>query len=84
MVVRVCCDGRNGVLGTIVGPHGWVLTKASELHGKLTCRLRDGRQLDARIVGLSPQYDLAMLKMESPWASATSPGSRRCRWSVSG
>jgi serine protease Do len=64
LVVRVCCDGRDGLLGTIVGPHGWVLTKASELHGKLTCRLRDGRQLEARIVGLAPQHDLAMLKLD--------------------
>jgi serine protease Do len=64
LVVRVCCDGRNGVLGTIVGPHGWVLTKASELRGKLTCRLRDGREFEAHVVGLTPQYDLAMLKLD--------------------
>ena len=65
LVVRVCCDGRDGLLGTIVGPHGWVLTKASELHGKLTCRLRDGRQIEARIVGLAPQHDVAMLKLDA-------------------
>jgi S1-C subfamily serine protease len=63
-VARVRCDGHDRVLGTIVGPHGWVLTKASELHGKLTCRLRDGRELEARIVGLAPQHDLAMLKLD--------------------
>jgi serine protease Do len=65
LVVRVVCDGRDGPLGTIVGPHGWVLTKASELHGKLVCRLRDGRRLDAHVVGLAPQYDLAMLKLDA-------------------
>ena len=30
-VVRVQCDGQDVALGTIVGPDGWVLTKASEV-----------------------------------------------------
>jgi len=64
-VVRVQCDGREAALGTIVGPDGWVLTKASELKGKIVCRLRDGRELEARIVGLHPPCDLAMLKIEA-------------------
>ena len=46
------CDGTDAWLGTIVGPDGWVLTKASELKGRITCRLRDGRELDARNVGV--------------------------------
>jgi serine protease Do len=71
--VRVKCDGKDAALGTIVGPDGWILTKASELHGKVICRLRDGRDLEARIVGIHPQLDLAMLKIDAlglpviPW-----------------
>ena len=73
--VRVKCDGRDTALGTIVGPEGWVLTKASELTGKVICRLPDHRELDARIVGVNPNVDLAMLKIETvglpvvPWFS---------------
>ena len=64
-VVRVKCDGQDAALGTIVGPDGWVLTKASELKGKIVCRLRDGRELEARIVGIHPPCDLAMLKIDA-------------------
>jgi len=64
-VVRVLCDGEDAALGTIVGPDGWVLTKASELKGRIVCRGRDGRELDACAVGIHPQYDLAMLKIEA-------------------
>jgi len=72
-VVRIKCDAQDAALGTIVGPDGWILTKASELRGKVTCRLRDGRELEARIVGLHPHLDLAMLKIDAlnlpiiPW-----------------
>ena len=74
-VVRVKCDGKDAILGTIVGPDGWVLTKASELKGKIVCRLADGRDLEARIVGLHPQLDLAVLKIDAvdlpiiPWTT---------------
>jgi S1-C subfamily serine protease len=64
-VIRVKCDGRDTIMGTIVGPDGWILTKASELKGKITCRFRDGRELDARIVGVNNGSDLAMLKVDA-------------------
>jgi serine protease Do len=73
-VVRVKCDAKDVALGTIVGPDGWILTKATEIlaqggeikaKGKITCRLRDGRELEARIVGLHPHLDLAMLKIDA-------------------
>ena len=64
-VVRVQCDGRDAALGTIVGPDGWILTKASELGGKIVCQYRDGRKWDARTVGVHPGFDLAMLKVEA-------------------
>jgi serine protease Do len=65
-VVRVKCDGKDRVLGTIVGPDGWVLTKASELNGKkIVCRFRDKKEVEARIVGVDEKYDLAMLKLDT-------------------
>ncbi len=63
-VVRVKCEGKDAVLGTIIGPDGWILTKASELTGRITCRLHDGRELESRVVGIHPQFDLAMLKLD--------------------
>ncbi len=63
--VRVQCDGKNAALGTIVGAEGWILTKASELRGAVKCKLRDGRQYPAKIVGIEPEYDLAMLKIDA-------------------
>src|SRR5438270_8815062 len=62
--VRVECDGKEVALGTVVGPDGWILTKASELKEQPVCRLRDGRRLEARVVGIHARYDLALLKID--------------------
>lgn len=51
-------------LGTIVGPDGWILTKASELDGVPRCRLPDESEVEAEIVGVSETFDLAMLKVD--------------------
>src|SRR5262249_41457969 len=63
--VRVKCDGKDAALGTIIATDGWILTKASELRGNLMCKLKDGRELEARIVGVHSKFDLAMLKIEA-------------------
>jgi len=63
--VRVQCDGEEAALGTIVGRDGWIVTKASELGGRITCRDRLGRAWEARVVGIHRPYDLAMLKIEA-------------------
>jgi serine protease Do len=63
--VRVQSDGKDISLGTVVGADGWVLTKASELQGKITCTLKDGRSLLAQVVGVQEPYDLALLKVDS-------------------
>jgi serine protease Do len=68
--VRVKCNGKDAALGAVVGPDGWILTKYSELRAPLTCRLPDGRELPARVVGHHRQYDLAMLKVEASGLSA--------------
>jgi serine protease Do len=62
--VRVWCDEKKVALGVVVAEDGWVLTKASELTGKLSCELHDGREFTPRIVGVSEPYDLAMLKLD--------------------
>ena len=64
--VRVRQGGKDVALGAVVAADGWILTKASVLKGKdITCRLRDGRELPARLVGVQEPYDLALLKVEA-------------------
>jgi serine protease Do len=62
--VRVWCNDEVAAFGAVVGADGWILTKASELKGDITCELQDGREFPARIVGVSKPYDLAMLKLD--------------------
>ncbi|TWU23610.1 S1C family serine protease [Bythopirellula polymerisocia] len=62
-IVEIRSEGRQVALGGVVGPDGWILTKASALVGPITCRFFDGRELDARIVGASREFDVAMLKV---------------------
>lgn len=52
-------------LGAIVASDGYVLTKASEAKGELSCLLADGRRLDARVVGVDKNTDLALLKIDA-------------------
>ncbi|MEO0531803.1 MAG: PDZ domain-containing protein, partial [Planctomycetota bacterium] len=63
--VEVRKRGRRIAFGGIVGPNGWIITKASLVRGPVTCRLKDGREYDARLVGIDSDYDLAMLKVEA-------------------
>lgn len=65
-VVRITCDGKEAALGVVVGADGWVLTKYSELKGiKPLCRFKDGRELEAKIVGVQDKHDLALLRVEA-------------------
>jgi serine protease Do len=64
-VVRVLCDGVEIALGTVVGPDGFIVTKASDLRGKIVCKFKDGKEFVARIVGSEEQHDLAMLKVDT-------------------
>jgi len=65
--VRVKSNDKDAALGTIVAADGWVITKASELklHGKNVVRLKDGREYDAKVVGVKDDYDLALLKIDA-------------------
>ena len=49
--VRVECDGERVALGCVVNADGWILTKASQMTGKIKCLLHDGRAFSARVVG---------------------------------
>ena len=62
--VRILCAGKDTALGMIVGPDGWILTKANDLLGPVTIRLRDGSLHDAKLVGIHVPHDLALLKIE--------------------
>ncbi|HEV8058855.1 MAG TPA: PDZ domain-containing protein [Gemmataceae bacterium] len=62
--VRILCDDKETALGTVVGADGWILTKYSQLTGKPVCKLKDGKKLDAKIVGVQEAFDLALLKVE--------------------
>jgi serine protease Do len=78
-VVMVLNAGVAVSFGTVVGAQGWVLTKASELPGQPTCRLPDGKVVSARVVGVDPAFDLALLSVPATdlkpvrWADAFNP-----------
>jgi serine protease Do len=63
--VRIRCNGVDAALGAVVGADGWIITKASQLSGRIVCRLYNNRDYAARTIGVSQQYDLAMLKIEA-------------------
>lgn len=63
--VRVLGDGKEIALAAVVSADGYLVTKASELRGKLTVKFKDGRSADATIVGIEPKHDLAMLKVQA-------------------
>jgi len=63
--VRILCDDKEAALGTVVAPDGWIITKASELKGKIVCKLKNGKSFTARLVGVEEKCDLAMLKIET-------------------
>lgn len=63
--VRISSGRRDVALGGIVGPDGWIVTKASALPEPFRVRLRDGREFDAAVVGVDEEYDLAMLKIDA-------------------
>jgi len=74
--VQVKCSNSTVALGTVVDAKGLIITKASELTGDITVKLRDGRILPARIVDTRNDLDLAILKVDASdlkpitWADA--------------
>jgi Trypsin-like serine proteases, typically periplasmic, contain C-terminal PDZ domain len=64
--VQVYCDNYRGALGTVVRADGYVVTKASELKGKLLVQVHGSSdKLPAQIVATDLDTDLALLKIEA-------------------
>jgi serine protease Do len=63
--VEVSADQETVALGTVVSDQGHILTKGSDLKGKIVCKLSDNRRYDAELLGVNKQHDLALLKIEA-------------------
>jgi S1-C subfamily serine protease len=63
--VRIQCDGKGAALGVVVQEDGFILTKASDLTGKITVKTHEGIILPAQVVGRHQAHDLAMLKVDA-------------------
>ncbi|MDB5331229.1 MAG: hypothetical protein JWP03_2380 [Phycisphaerales bacterium] len=62
--VTLKSDGKDAAFGTVISDDGWIITKASELPGAITCIIPGGRTVDAKIVGIAEEDDLALLKVD--------------------
>lgn len=63
--VRVRCDNKDTVLGTVVDKTGLILTKGSELKGAISVRLPDGSEYEAKYLGYHELSDLALLQIDA-------------------
>ena len=64
-VVEVTDGDKRIAMGTVVdAAEGFVLSKASELRGDLNVRFHDGSKVKPTIVGVDPETDLVLLKVE--------------------
>jgi serine protease Do len=64
--VQIYCDKHSAALGTIVDPSGYIVTKASELDGKIECQLNaPGQRFEATVVARDHALDLAVLKIDA-------------------
>ncbi|MFT5526082.1 MAG: serine protease Do [Pirellulaceae bacterium] len=78
--VKIYSNGKHISLGAIVFQDGYVITKASEINSDdLLCQFHDGRRLEAKLVGVAKDIDLAMLHVDAKsldvvsWADTTPP-----------
>jgi serine protease Do len=63
--VRIRCDNKDAILGTVMDKDGFILTKGSELKGVVSVRLSDGSEYDAKTIGYHEPSDLALLKIDA-------------------
>jgi serine protease Do len=65
-IVKFNVDGATVALGTVVGTNGLALTKASELKkGKLTCWLATEREVNAEVLGVDEDEDVALVRVQA-------------------
>ena len=65
-IVKLNVDGETVTLGTVVATNGLVLTKASELRpGKLTCWLATEKEVDAELLAMDDEEDLALVRVHA-------------------
>ena len=62
---RVFANGDAVALATVVDAQGYLVSKASLLEGELACELAGGERMDAKLIGVNEDYDLALLKIDS-------------------
>jgi serine protease Do len=66
--VQIYCDDYRASLGAVVREDGYVVTKSSELKGKIECLLHGKRldqKLEAKIVAQDQALDLTVLKVDA-------------------
>jgi len=65
-IVKLNVEGATVALGTVMDTNGMVLTKASEIRkGKLTCWLADGREVEAELLGVDQDEDVALVRVRA-------------------
>jgi serine protease Do len=65
-IVKLNVDGETAVLGAVMDTNGLVLTKASELkQGKLTCWLANEQEVDAELLGIDDEEDVALVRVKA-------------------
>lgn len=65
-VVKLEVDGKTVALGAVIDAKGLVITKASEIHaGRLTAWLANGKEVSATLLGIEPDNDVALVRVES-------------------
>jgi serine protease Do len=65
-VVELNVDEDPVALGTVVDTNGLILTKASEISaGKLTCWLAAGREVDAQLLAIDDDNDVALVQVKA-------------------
>jgi serine protease Do len=77
--VQVLAADKPVALGTVVSSDGYILTKASELLGRITVKLAEGGRYETELVAIDDQTDLALLRIEADnlipvrWANGEAP-----------
>jgi serine protease Do len=77
--VQVLASDKHVALGTVVSADGCILTKASELSGRITVKLANGSRHEAELIKSDDTTDLALLRIDADnltpvrWANGDAP-----------